>query len=460
MNPATDSMAVSSKSPASPKRFAFLRARTTPGRLQLIQVLIIAATLVFAGLGLSIYAYVNQTAKVIGRDSAPSILAAQTLRSVLGDAHANLANAIVIKEAQDGDHWRAYRHDMEDAHRQLLIASQNITYGVSEREPILSVMQGIGEYERLVGEAIAQGDGDALAAADKLMRSQIEPAADALNVANFEPLNTTYSKFRRDIGTLQFVGMAYVVAMLVVLVFTQVYVFRVTRRLLNPGLLAATIVFVALAGVLVVATVHINRELRVAKQDAFDSIYVLSKARAAAYGANADVSFYLLDGGNGGDRTARLAAFKQKQQDILRGSPAEVVTAIQHKTRLGGFLGDELANITFEGEQEAAERTVQAWEDYTVVYQGLLDLDVKAAAHDPAKALGLTQTITLSDLAFGTFDNALEKTLDINENAYDEAIEQVFTSLRVVPALILFVAVFVMLATLAGLRPRINKYRF
>jgi hypothetical protein len=434
--------------------------RHTPGSMRLVQALVVIAALFYGALSLSFYSYLEKAAHSIGKDSEPAIVAAQNVRGLLGDAHANLANAFVLKEDQNGDHWRAYRDDMRDVHDVLLSASQNLAYGESERAPILTIMQEVGTYERLVGEAIAQGEGPSLDRADKLMRETIQPAATALDDANLNPLNRTWEDFRAHATGEIVIVLLGSGTLLGLLVFAQIYLFRKTRRILNAGLLFATAVFFVSTITLAFQCIHIRSDMRVAKEDAFDSIHALWQARAEAYAASAESSFYLLDGVTGKNRASRLTAFRTEQQHVLAATPNQVAAALDSKAHLKGLLGDELANVTFDGEGEAALQSVEYWDAFINVHQDLVGLDVKAAATDPAKAEIMTQNIARADLAFGSFDNALEKTLDINENAFDNSIDKVDSSIGFLPWLFIGTTLLVIVATLAGFRPRINKYRY
>jgi hypothetical protein len=432
----------------------------TPGTMRLVQTLVIIAALFYAALSLSFYSYLEKAAHSIGHETEPSIIAAQNVRGLLGDAHANLADAFLLKEPQDGDHWRAYRDDMADVHDVLLDASQNITFGESERGPILTIMQDVGAYERLVGEAIDQGDGASLDEADALMRDKLLPAAVALDEANFGPLTRTWEDFTAHATSEIVIILLGSVTLLGILVFAQVFMFRKTRRILNPGLLLASVVFILSTVFLAFSCVHIRNTMRVAKEDAFDSIHYLWQTRAEAYAANVETSFLLLEASNGKEHAQRLAAFHDEQTKILAATPDQVAAALDSKTRLKGLLGDELANVTFDGEGEAALQTVEYWGSFVRVHEDLARMDVKAAAADPEKALELSQTIARSDLAFGSFDNSLEKTLDINENAFDNSIDKVDAYIGRLPWLFAITTLLVIVSAVVGFRPRINKYRF
>jgi len=67
------------------------------------------------------------------------------------------------------------------------------------------------------------------------------------------------------------------------------------RRVLNPLLLAATLAALGSLVYSVSAMQQEQRQLKVAKEDAFDSIHALWRARAVSYWANSDESRYLLD---------------------------------------------------------------------------------------------------------------------------------------------------------------------
>src|SRR5262249_27168749 len=135
------------------------------------------------------------------------------------------------------------------------------------------------------------------------------------------------------------------------------------RRIVNPAIVAATVLAIAFV---VVAAARLNVEsghLNVAQQDAFDSIQALTLARAVSYDANADESRYLVDPG----RAAQFQqAFLIKSQQIANVGPvgifgydavlADDIEAYQRDNsvvRFGGYLGAEFRNITFPGERQA-----------------------------------------------------------------------------------------------------------
>ena len=162
--------------------------------------------------------------------------------------------------------------------------------------------------------------------------------------------------------------------------------------------------------------------LRVAKQDAFDSIIALTQARAVSYDANADESRYLVDPG----RAAQYQqAFLVKSQQIADVGPVGIFgydaalaadirayDADNAEVRFGGYLGAEFRNITFPGERAAAVRTLLAYQVYERddrVLRALAKSNLAAAV-----AFDIGTAASQSDWAFNRYDAALSSVIAIN----------------------------------------------
>jgi hypothetical protein len=208
--------------------------------------------------------------------------------------------------------------------------------------------------------------------------------------------------------------------------------------------------------------------LRVAKQDAFDSIIALTQARAVSYDANADESRYLVDQG----RAAQYQqAFLDKSQQLAGVGPGGIfgydaalaadIRAYQANNsdvRFGGYLGAEFRNITFTGERAAAVAALLAYQLYERddrVLRAMAKTNLTAAvAFDIGTAPGQ------SDWAFNRYDAALSAVIAINSGAFTAAVQAgeggaagwdiVFP---VAGALLIAALVF------AGVRPRLAEYR-
>jgi len=83
-----------------------------------------------------------------------------------------------------------------------------------------------------------------------------------------------------------------------ILAIVQIFIYQRMRLILNLSLLGTTPIAVIFLGYTVSAFVGATSNFKIAKIDAFDSLYALRKIRSLSYKANADESRYLLDRAN------------------------------------------------------------------------------------------------------------------------------------------------------------------
>jgi len=451
--------------PASgPTRMERLKSNlaTTPGKMTGFLVISICGLVIAALLTLNAYRGERQAVQTVGKDAVPSIVAAEHIRATLADANANVMNAFLTKEpVATGPSWKTYRAEMTEIQEQLLTAAQNITYGDEERKPILALMTNVGVYEHEIGKASA-GTGDAMShflIADKSMRSIILPAAVELDKANFSHLDATYTS-HRDVAWVEklFAYVGLVVAAIILMV-TQGVLLTKTHRVINLGYLAATAALIVF-GIYSVATLSsVESKLISAKQDAFDSIHALWKARATAFDANADESLYLICHGDQDNQAKATSTFMAKATLISNVNSKDALAFARSGTKFGGYLGDELSNITFPGEAEAAMETLTAWVGYTDIDQKIRQLE-HDGQHKEAVDLCIGTKPGQSDWQFDKFNEALGKTLDINQKAFDEKVGSAFTELNVFPYALFVWLVASVLLVVIGMKPRLEEYKF
>lgn len=435
---------------------------TVPGRLKFSRAATIAAALVFAALAYVSYTDLHQAVQTIGRDTVPSIIAAEKVRATLADANANAVNFFLTNEGDDGPSWSAYRREMDEVQDNLIVAAQNITYGDEERQPIREMMTQLAVYERLIGQARAHRQSDFhpdLEAAEQVMRDKILAAAVALDKANFDHLSATYTAHRSSLGGKLAPAIAGGVLLFALLFSTQLFLAQRTRRTLNPGLVVATAALVVCALYAVAIIPKVESSLVTAKKDAFDSIHALWRARATAFDANADESFYLLDHGKEDKQAAWTKKFNAKTALLSAGDPDRMLRYAQQGKRFNGYLGDELANITFPGEKEAAMQAMTAWIAYLDIDLQIRHLETSGNYKD-ALALDVGTQPGQSNWAFAQFDDALMKTLDINQRAFEAEIDQAFTLLSHFVYALIATVVIIIAAIVAGIKPRLDEYRF
>ncbi len=442
---------------------------TTPRRLQTALVVIaILALLLF----LAVFSGVRQrrsAVQTVGKDAAPSIIAAQRIAASLADMDANVANELMVHKGENSQSIKGYDDDRATVTEGLVRAAENITYGDAERKPILTLASGLGTYEELAARARLlheQQDPSAIVVyrqADDVLHQTLFPAADALMKANNDMLTQTYAGVQSaSTLTLALVILAGL-ALLTALVVTQVFLSRRMRRTFNPLLLLATLLTLWLLEHTAQAFRAEVHHLKVAREDAFTSLLALWQARAVAYDGNTDESRWLLDRQHAAEYQD---AFFRKAGQLVGFSQAEMYDKMAVATAQGslpegtsGFLAQELSNITFEGEKEAATETLRTFGVYISLDKKIRQLE-NGGNHAEAVRFCISMAPGESNWSFSQFDNALGKTLDINQKAFDTAVAQGFGDVGGLDILSPVIAVVIVFLTFAGLRPRLREYAF
>ena len=377
-------------------------------------------------------AHVHRAAmQTVGKDAAPSIVAAQHIKAALADMDADEANEMLAPPNTANAATAGMAKRAPEADEALLAAAGKVTYE-AEYEPIKTLQVTGGIYNRLVQQAEDMHDGgspdyvNAYRADAIIMDNDLLPAADDLDRANNRELQRTYHEEATG-STLTTILVALTgMAALAALIWLQVYLSRRTRRTVNPPLALATLLLLGLAGYTLSALVIEQHQLKVAEEDAFESVHALWRARAVAYQANAEESRFLLDPEHAGDYTRAFA----DETALLVKKPAgmsygQLVSTEASGAKVDGFTGylaDELNNITFKGEQSAALRTLAAFGEYMRVDGEIRRLE-HAGQHQQAVTLCVGSEPGQSDYVFDQFDKALGETLAINQREFERAVD-------------------------------------
>lgn len=406
--------------------------------------------------------------KTIGKDTAPSIIAAQHIKSGISDLDANAANKLLVDIGKNPTAEKAYDDRRKEIIDATLAAAENITYGDAERNPIRTLFVALGDYRLKIHEArIFQKQKNNTAilesyrAGAEIVDSTLLPAAEALDQTNQEALNRIYNEQKFTTGKYLFFVAISSIGLLTILVYLQIFLNRRMRRLLNPMLLLATAIAICFIGSTFRALFSASTQLKIAKEDAFESIHALWQVRALAYSANGDESRYLLDSAMATKHEQAFAIKVAKLADIPNTETfkrvVNTLTSSGTNTGFKGLFADELNNITFKGEREAAIATLAAFGTYFEIDQQIRQLQ-QSGNHDAAVALCIGNNQGQSNWAFDRFDSALDKTIMINQQAFDQAVSQGFKDLEGFEVTTPIVLSAIALLTLFGLLPRTKEY--
>lgn len=432
------------------------KVSNAPAKMKGLLIICLTMALIWFGITFFVYSLSRNTAKAVGLDTVPSIIAAQNIKATLANAHSNAMNAMVTGEKLGGEFWNQYRHDLDSLHTQLVKASKGITYGEAERIPLTAISSNISAYEYVVGGAVANGaeiSVDQFMEANRLMQQRILPASTALNRVNLEQLERIYSSYRSSINLLIALLIAVGIGFLAVLVLVQIYMFKRTHRVLNLGLMLAAILFTVS---LIYSTSSLNsikRDLDVAKSDAFTSINALWNAKSTAYNAKSIQSLYLLHEGTGIVQTADTINFNSSSKRIYSAPDAAPAEGESE-----GYLNAALKNITSKDARTSTEDAIASWVTYVEIDRDVHSFEYDSR-HAEAVALSIGNESGQGNYQFERFDKTLTDSININKNSFDDSINSAFKVLNIFPYVIIAALLLIAVACILGMKPRLNEYR-
>ncbi len=420
----------------------------TPQQLRGLLAAILVATALLYLLGLQSLRADRASLDSIGHNTAPNIVAAEELSAQLAGLDAELAAALLGSASERDVANELFEMRRSAATRRLDdaagIAKIGLTaQGQAERIPILVINEEMGRYLELAGRAqwlYAQGDREGalgiLRLATNLMHLRILPAADALDGANRKEMDDEFSEARSASARFQVGAVAAGLFLFAALLAAQVFILARMRRRFVPALVAGSVLTFAFTVYLMSHLGEASEDLRVAHDDAFNSIHALWRARAMLADAAGDESRWLLD------RT-RAAYYAD-------GFHAKT-------TRLDGYLSDELHNVTFAGELAAAKDAV-AGQRALLAADGRFRDQEGRGAHAAAVTACIGSSDDSAATAFDKLDEALQRTVYINQWWFDSTMgvgEARLTRAEYVePAF----AIAIALCAWLGVRSRIREY--
>lgn len=459
----------------------------TPRLVRALAGLCLAALLTAAAVAATVLGGARDGIDAIGHRAAPQAVRAADLYFALSDMDAQAANLLLI--GSDPDYTALHRQTLDTYEQRRAQADSDLQHAAEAaaddpagQRAVQTVLGELGSYEALVARAQLLEEQAAAPAgrpsptaletyhqATDLLRNTLLPAADQVTAANAATVDRVYATQHGDLGTGWWWLLATGALALAALAALQRTLGRRFRRRVSPPLAAGTLLVVlALAAGLGLASAA-DRHLVTAKRSAYDSVIALSRARAMAYDMNADESRYLTDPAHAGSYEH---SYFEKAQSIARvdgatldGYPAALAPlADRHRAShavvgFGGFLGTELLNITFSGEQDAAERVLTDFQAYQADDRKMRALNVQGRLKE-AVTFNTGTASGQSNADFGLLSDALGDVLAINQHAFDGEVAAADGDLGTGMAVAGGLAVAAALAlTVLGVRPRLREYR-
>jgi hypothetical protein len=409
----------------------------------------------------------RQALKTVGKDAAPSILTAQQLRDSFANIDASLANELLLKPGQNQQALLDFDKNSKKIADRLLAASKNINY--LEQEQIVQGLQrnSIDYFLKVQEARDFHKLGNAVNAlnvyrtAANIVDRQLLPQAQRLDDLNSKDLENSYSSqgninkgIMLSIAILGFIQIGILVAI-------QLFLYRRMNRILNLHLFAASAIGTVFFGYTLISFTSAFGNLKIAKEDAFDSLHALRQMRSLSYMANGDESRYLLDAVNATKHEKSLLNnITQIVKIPTNLSTQQIISNIQQDSRndnVGGLFGLVLNDISFPTEKELMVETFQKFDNYLTIDKQVRQL-YRAGKVPDAIALRIGNERGQLNSAFDLYRNAQTHLIDLNKIEFDRHIKMGEDGLANFEVIAIVALGGVAILTLFGLRPRLMEY--
>jgi hypothetical protein len=413
--------------------------RSTPGRLTATLIVLLLLGIAY---GVTAFTGSNQASTDVSSvqdSSGPLTVSAQSLYRALSDADATAATAFLSPGAESEPSRQRYDADIAAAGTALaqVTAGASGTAAVSgPRLDILAtelpVYTGLVETARTNNRLGYPVGAAYLREASGLMRDMILPAAQGVYSSQTQRLRSDH-----DAGAgYPYIAVLLGVVALVALGFAQRYLTRRTRRLVNPGLAAATLALLAAVIYQNVAWFELHSHLDSAQSDGSSQVQALATARIDALQARADEALTLVARGSGGN-------FETDFQKTM----ADLVGA-------GGPLSRAAATATDPSVRNAiraAQSDVATWR---TVHTGLRADD--DGGNYPAAVAAATGP---ASVAFTQLDKDLASGIGASDAIFTKQAAEAGRSIDIVGIVVVILTLLTLAGAAIGVQRRIAEYR-
>lgn len=428
----------------APARVRATRATlATPDLYRLISAIIAFVLIAAAAVSVGVVLSHRRSVDAILERSAPLVESAQDLYVALAAADAAASTGLLQPGAESPELRAEYHEHLDAAGRHVVAIAAQQDLSPSTQASVETIAAGLQTYAGLVELARAnnlQGFpvGTAyLRDASDLMRDSILPAANEVYAAAAHDLDDHYRNGTSRtlmVAALLIAGVAFVL-----LVGAQVLVAVRSRRWLNPGLVGATLLIVALAGVMATQLESQRASLASSRATGSDPLLYASTSRILLLRSRSDENLYLIE---------RLTESPHAGDfDLAVAGLGEVNGAS------GGSIDGVIASPTAE-ETHTASLISDGYVRYLQLHDAVRS-EAEQVSFDSAADLAMSDAAAAAD----QLDGALDANVAAARTNLDAGAEEANDRLRA----LLFVALTVPLvgaaAAVIGIERRVREYR-
>ena len=420
------------------------RFSTTPGRLRLLSIVSVGAIVILLLVSAGALSSRRGAAKSVSNDSGALVSDVQAMYKKLADADAAASQQLLDPTAASAELIGRYQRDMDEASQLLADITDKVKSDPKATAAIRVIAKRLPLYAARIeaGRAYTK-QGLPLGAeftrqGSKLMRTEILVETLRLYEVASDKLHGDYN---RGTSASQMVWIVLIgVATLSVLVVTQLFTARRTNRVLNVGLVAATLIVAVLLAWTLVLFKNEQDALVTAQRNGSDAIQVLSSGNILALQAAANSNLAILERGTGQD-------YRDESERVL-------------KKLCGGADGCDGGLLAYAhgiAARTGSESHISTIQDDAASVRALIDEVANKENTDRDAAVRLA--VTDQARAARTLDDAIAAESEEAQLRFDAAAHDARSGFAVLAIALTLGLLLAAALVLVGLQPRIEEYR-
>ncbi|MBP2327657.1 hypothetical protein JOF56_008042 [Kibdelosporangium banguiense] len=416
--------------------------RRAPGQLTLLlTVLVLLCLTTGAACALDLQRRKDELAGIADR-SAPLTGAAVDIYQSLSDADATAASAfLLVGGVEPAELRERYQLNIAETSTALTTASAGSPTGesavtVTELAAYLPVYTGLVEAARMYNRLGMPQGVSYLREASHLVQSRMLPSAQRLYRAEI----TRLAEAQANASVVGWILLTLGILVVGGLVAAQIYLARTTRRILNKGLLVATLAAVAAVSWFTVATTSAAEHTAASRHEGSAAVEALVEARIKVLEARSDEALTLVARGGG-----------KVYEDHFNGV----------KSRLEGgegLLAQAKAAAASPQAGQAVDNAITAWQAWLVSHQALRDKDDEGD-YNEAIRLAADQGPSGAGRLSSTVDGQLGEAIRHAATRFEEESAKAGGALSTADIGVALLMVLAALGVVAGFAPRLREYR-
>ena len=419
------------------------RAMTTPGKLAVASALVVAGVLCFGVVATLAVHSRSKAANAARTQTEPLLVQAVTLYDSLSDANATATTTFLTGGLEPAQRRAHYLQDLRLATGSLTTLTREVSGSSRARAAVRTISDQLPVYTGLVESARAnnlQGfpvGAAYLRQASSLLTGTILPAANQLYSIEAQRLGDDY---RSGTSNAPLLAVAIAIAFsLVTLIATQIFVTRVSRRILNVWMVLATLVILGVSVWTVVGLLGQRNALIRAQRNGSDSVEVLTASRVLLSRAQSDQSLTLVNRGS----------------DAI--SPADFDKVMNVLSPQGGMIGEVAPLAARAGRGQDAQRLAEEFADYRAQAARVSQAQ-KSGQIRQAIQLAVADAASPSSAA-ARLNSDLEAQTNAAQTRFESQASDATSALGGLEIAIPVLALAAALLALVGLRQRAGEYR-